>query len=297
MRRLSSSLIAVTMVVSSLVGGMPTARAGTTDDAFYVSLGDSLAVGYQPGPGGNGEGYVDDLWRSVRETIPTLQMQKFSCVGETSRSMITGNRSNCTYDEGSQLDAAVAFLDSHVGQVPFITIDIGANDLLFRCFSREGLLHRPCVMDLVPRVGDRLTRIIDALRAAGPDVPILGMTYYNPFLGFWGLIPHGRVLAKVAARGWTVLNIGLTTAYEGAGAVVADVATTFRIDDFSDTVLVPGRGRLPLNVAVACRWTWFCSPRYAGDPHANAIGYRKVAHTFDLELQPLLLARTLKAGS
>lgn len=293
MRRLSSSLIAVTLVVSSFSAGMPMARAGTTDDAFYVSLGDSLAVGYQPGPGGNGEGYVDDLWLSASETIPTLQMQKFSCVGETSRSMITGNRSNCTYDEGSQLDAAVAFLGSHAGQVPFITINIGSNDVVEGCFADSGVLHRPCVADLVPRLSDRLTRIIDALRAAaGPDVPILGMTYYNPFLGFWGLIPHGRVLARIAARGWEVFNAGLTAAYEGAGAVVADVATTFRIDDFSDTVLVPGRGRLPLNVALACRWTWFCSPRYAGDPHANAIGYRKIAHTLDRELQPLLLLPT-----
>jgi hypothetical protein len=43
-----------------------------------------------------------------------------------------------------------------------------------------------------------------------------------------------------------------------------------------------------VNVANACRWTWFCSPRYAGDPHANAIGYRKIADTFEQELATLL---------
>ncbi len=208
-----------------------------------MSLGDSLAASYMPGQGLTEKGYVEDLWRKTSDALPGLQMKKFACVGETTRSMVTGNHSECSYDEGSQLDAAVAFLTSHAGQVPFITIDVGANDILFHCFSRAGLLRHTCVMDLVPRVDERLTGIIDALRAAaGPNVPILGMTYYNPFLGFWGLVPHGRVLAKVAARGWTVLNTGLTDTYEAAGAVVADVATTFKIDDFVDTVLVPGRG-------------------------------------------------------
>lgn len=289
MRRLVPSLVAVTIIASSISAGVSTAHAGTTDGPFYVSLGDSLAASYMPGQGLTEKGYVEDLWRVTSDAVPGLQMQKFACVGETTRSMVTGNHSECSYDEGSQLDAAVAFLTSHAGQVPFITIDVGANDILFRCFSRAGLLRRPCVMDLVPRVGERLAGIIDALRAAaGPDVPILGMTYYNPFLGYWGLVPHGRVLARVAARGWTVLNTGLTESYEGAGAVVADVATTFRIDDFDDTVLVPGRGRLPINVALACRWTWFCTPKFAGDPHGTALGYRKVAQTFEARLLPLL---------
>ena len=43
--------------------------------------------------------------------------------------MITGKHSPCHYAAGSQLDAAVAFLEAHPGQVAFITIDIGANDL------------------------------------------------------------------------------------------------------------------------------------------------------------------------
>ena len=66
------------------------------------------------------------------------------------------------------------------------------------------------------------------------------------------------------------------------------MAATFRIDDFTHTVMVPGRGRIPVNVALTCRWTWFCSARYAGDPHANRTGYRKIAHTFDRELQGVL---------
>jgi hypothetical protein len=41
---------------------------------------------------------------------------------------------DCPYSDRSQLAAAVAFLDEHAGQVAFITIDIGANDI-FACGS------------------------------------------------------------------------------------------------------------------------------------------------------------------
>ena len=66
------------------------------------------------------------------------------------------------------------------------------------------------------------------------------------------------------------------------------MAATFRIDDFKDTVMVRGRGRLPVNVALACKWTWFCSKRFSADLHPNRKGYRKIARTFNRELQVLL---------
>ena len=85
------------------------------------------------------------------------------------------------------------------------------------------------------------------------------MNYYTPFLGLWGLVPHGHALARIAQRTMTTLNRGLTTTYEDAGVVVADVAATYDTANFKDTVVVPGIGRVPVNVANACNWTWFCS--------------------------------------
>jgi hypothetical protein len=289
MRGFSCSVITMTMLFSLFSGDTPIAQAGAPDDLFYVSLGDSLAAGYQPS-GERRMGYVDDLWRSVRDAIPALRRRRLACPGETTRSMITGTGSPCSYDEGSQLDAAVSFLNGHSGGVPFITVDIGSNDVFDRCLDfRTGVLDRACVVDLLPRLRARVTNIVDALRtAAGPDVPILGMTYYDPLLGFWGTVPHGHEIARMDERAWEVFDDGLTSAYEDAGAVVADVATTFRIDDFRHTVFVHGRGRLPVNVALTCRWTWFCSPTYFGDPHANTTGYRKIARTFLRKLRPLL---------
>jgi hypothetical protein len=290
MRRLSSAIIAAAVVFSMFPGGMPAAGAGTDEGPFYLALGDSLATGSQPGKGITRKGYVDDLWRTVRERIPALDLRKVGCPGETSRSLITGMGSLCDYAAGSQLDAAVTFLEGHPGEVSFITIDIGANDVVNTCLDFDtGLIGRACVVDLLPGLDTRITRILDALRAAaGPGVPILGMTYHAPFLGFWGLVPGGRHLARADERAFEVLNDGLATTYGNAGATVADVARTFQIDNFTETVVVHDRGRLPVNVALTCRWTWFCSERYFGDPHPNRTGYARIAHTFDRELRALL---------
>jgi lysophospholipase L1-like esterase len=262
-RKQAFRLIAMVVVLASLSLGAPPAGAGT--DGFYVSLGDSLSVGFQPNRGETEKGYVDELWRRVLDTMPTLQLQKFGCVGETTTSMVDGTGSLCTYDAGSQLAEAVAFLEANAGQISFVTIDIGANDVVDGCMDFDtGVLDRTCVEELLPDLSARVTSIVDALRAAvGPDVPVVGMTYYDPFLA-------------------------LTEAYVGAGAAVADVAATFRTDDFETKVVVDGR-RVPINVALTCRWTWFCSKVYEGDPHANTIGYRKIARTFHQVLTPLLV--------
>jgi lysophospholipase L1-like esterase len=285
MRRLASAVVTATLV-TSMLGGTPAARAG--GEMFYLALGTSLAVGFQPNHGETAKGYVDVLRERMQAQIPGLSLRNLGCPGETSHSMIAGTHPRCRYPEGSQLDAAVAFLEAHPGQVAFITVEVGANDLLAACLRDTLRIDRSCAAALLPRLQTRLTRIVDALATAAPDVPIVGMTYYDPFLGLWGLVPGGRALARADQRVWSQLNTTFTTAYEDAGATVADVAATFQVDDFTDTVVVPGRGELPVNVANACRWTWFCSPRYAGDPHANAIGYRKIADTFEQELLAVL---------
>lgn len=283
-----ASLAAAVATVFAMLQ-LPGAQAGGSNPTYYLALGDSLSVGYQPGRGETAHGYVDVLARRLKkDALPYLQLRNVGCPGETSRSLITGERSLCRYTAGSQLDAAVGFLTAHAGEVAFVTIDVGANDLVNRCLEPSGLIARSCATDLGPRLADRVGQIVDALSAAAPGVPIVGMNYYNPFLGLWGLVPGGRALAHADQRAWTVFNQALETAYVAAGAEVADVARTFRIDDFEDTVFAPGRGRIPVNVALTCRWTWFCSERTFTDPHANRTGYRRIAHTFERALAPLL---------
>ena len=287
MRRLSSAAVATLIV--SMLQGTPPVSGGGGGSVYYLALGTSLAVGFQPGRGETPNGYVDDLWRRMGQQIPSLGLRNVGCPGDTSRKMITGKHSLCDYAAGSQLDAAVAFLEAHPGQVAFITIDVGAQDLVERCLENTGLIGRACAVDLLPRLQSRLARIVDALgTAAGPSVPIVAMTYYNQFLGLWGLIRGGRHLARADQRVWALLNAAFVTAYGDAGVTVADVAATFRIDDFTHTVVLAGFGRLPLNVGRTCAWTWFCSKEFFGDPHPNAKGYGKVALTFERELRRVL---------
>lgn len=289
--RIAKGLVALAIVGNVVAVGMPASPAGARygGSAYYLALGDSLAAGFQPGQGDTEAGYVHDLWATFAERVPGLGLRNVGCDGETTRSMLTGTRSQCRYAAGSQLDAAVAFLEGHAGQLAFITIDIGVNDVFERCLARGPLLKRSCVRGVLPHVQARLTRILDALSAAaGPGVPIVAMTYYDPLLGFWGLVPGGRFLARASLRSFQELNVGLTTTYEDGGVAVADVAATFRIDDFEDTIVVAGRGPLPANVALTCRWTWFCSPSSAGDPHPNDKGYRRIAHTIEREVNALL---------
>ncbi|HWC69720.1 MAG TPA: SGNH/GDSL hydrolase family protein [Actinomycetota bacterium] len=292
MRKIFSAVVVATLLASMIQGGTATATSAKRGTAtYYLALGDSLSVGFQPGRGETAHGYADVLARRLgKHQIPDLAVRNVGCAGETSRSLITGKRSLCRYAAGSQLDAAVAFLEGHPGQVAFITIDVGSNDLVDRCLDPRTLrVDRACTSDLVSGLGNRLTLIVAALETAtGPGVPIVGMSYYNPFLGLWGLVPGGRALARADQRAWAVFNEGVTTAFEDAGASVASVAKIFRIDDFEHRVHVRGRGWIPVNVALACRWTWFCSSKAPGDPHANRTGYRRIAHMFAKELKVLL---------
>jgi lysophospholipase L1-like esterase len=288
MRRCASGVLVVATLISSMTGGGIPAHAGG-GETFYLALGTSLTVGYQPGQGRTTDGFVDHLFETMQQQMPGLALRNVGCPGETTRSMITGTHSLCHYAAGSQLDAAVAFLEAHPGQVAFITLEVGANDVVHGCLNPDTYrLDRACVTDVLPRLHDRLTQIVGTLTAAGPGVPIVAMTYYDPLLGLWGLVPGGRALARADQRVWTTMNTTFASAYSDAAVAIADVAATFQVDDFTDTVVVPGRGELPVNVANTCRWTWFCTPRFAGDVHTNRTGYRKIAETFEQQLLALM---------
>ncbi len=57
------------------------------------------------------------------------------CPGEITTTFVHGGK--CPYAEGSQLAAAEAFLSAHQGQVAFVTIDIGGDDITGRRRSQS----------------------------------------------------------------------------------------------------------------------------------------------------------------
>ena len=235
---------------------------------YYVSVGDSLAAGVQPigDPSDlfrTHDGYAEQLLKIARGDFPKLSLVKLGCPGETTTTMIAGGI--CPYRHGSQLDEAVAFLHAHRSKVAFVTIDIGAND--FPCQAAE------CIPAGVASIQTNLPSILAALRkAAGPNVPIVGMTLYNPFLAAWLTGPDGQAYARASATQLMgPVNALLRGLFEGAGDSVADLETAFSSNDFDTLVELPGAGSVPLNVARICMWTWVCAPAPLGpNNHPNA---------------------------
>jgi lysophospholipase L1-like esterase len=278
MRRISAGAA----ILLALATALPVQAAGgsSQDNAkrYYVSVGDSLAAGVQPiGDPANGdrtdEGYAEQLLAIAKGSLPKLSLVKLGCPGETTTTLIHGGL--CSYNHGSQLDEAVSFLRGHRSLTAFVTIDVGAND--FACYEPA------CVGAGVASIQANLPVILAALRdAAGPDVPIVGMTMYNPLLGAWLTGPDGQAYAFATQQQFVgPVNQLVAGIFLASGARVADVAAAFSSDDFATQVPLPGVGLVPLNVARICMWTWVCAPSPLGpNNHANAAGYAVIAQAF-----------------
>jgi lysophospholipase L1-like esterase len=274
-------IVTATLVMVLASAGTAAASSGTSAGharQYYVSVGDSLAAGVQPtgDPGSlyrTNEGYAEQLLGTARSRWPTLSLEKLGCPGETTQTFIDGGI--CSYDHGSQLDEAVAFLKAHRSFVAFVTIDIGAND--FPCQEAQ------CVPAGVATIQTNLPTILARLRAAaGPNIPIVGMSIYNPFLASWLLGPDGQEIAQASQTQLLGPVNGLfRSLYGAAGDPVADVEGAFSSNDFATLVDLPGVGTVPVNVARICEWTWVCAPPPLGpNNHPNAAGYGVIARAY-----------------
>ena len=270
----------------------PSGRHGRP--VYYVALGDSLAQGVQPAtpplPPGialgqsieTNAGYANDLYAHYQRAFGgALTLVKLGCPGETSTSMLTGSGSPCTYRQGSQLAAALAFVAAHRSQVALITVDIGANDI-DGCATATSI-SQSCVTTGLGTVARNLPLILGALRrAAGRATVIAGMNLYDPFLADYLTGAAGQQLATESVALAQSLNRLLGRGYHAFGVRTADVQDAFSTTDFAATVPLPGVGPVPLNVARICQWTWMCAPAPVGpNIHANATGYRRIAAAFE----------------
>ena len=281
-------------------GGLAGLRAGLTrrtgGPAYYLSLGDSLARGIQPGPTGQdvatSDGYPNLLAARLRGVIGRVRLVQLGCSGETTSTMIHGGI--CRYPAGSQLAQAARFLRAHRGQVALVTIDIGANDANSCVLGQPRAAIIGCLYQRVGQLQANLSAILGQLRSAGgPRVLIVGMTYYVPELGLWHAGRTGKKIAAVTYDFAAGANKLLAARYRRYGARVADVFGAFRSSDFAmakPTGLArPPGGRdprrrtavAPVNVTVICSLTWMCArPPRGPNEHANDAGYRVIAEAF-----------------
>lgn len=213
--------------------------------SYIVALGDSLAANVGvPSPSG---GYVSRFHKVASERDGTnYGLRNFGVSGETSGTLI----------RGGQLEAAEAFIRSNT--VAYVTIDIGANDLLGHLGSddcAQSIADAACQERLGPALASyraNLSTILRRLRAAaGEDTPILFLTSYNPFsLGL----------------GTLALERASDDATQQLNAVVADLATA------SDVRVADGFA--PMRGTTAVTTHMLETPP---DIHPNSSGYDLLA--------------------
>ena len=141
---------------------------------MYLALGDSLAANV--GVEEPRDGYVSRFHKQLQlRTEDQLGLRNLGIPGETSGSFILGG----------QLEDALAVIGS--SDVQYITIDIGANDLLGHLGSDDCSNH-PSSEGCQARLNDtyasydaNLDRILTDLRSAAPDATIILLQFYNPF--------------------------------------------------------------------------------------------------------------------
>ena len=277
-------LVAGIAVPALAAGAKPASTAASSTGRVYLALGDSLATSFQPN-GDTHSGYAEQVFQSEQARVPDLRLVKLGCPGERTNT-IDRPRRRCPYAEGTQLDQAVAVLQSR--DVAFVTLQIGSNDT-FRCFRFGAVaFDQACIDELLPKISARLTFIVETLRSADPDVPIVGSNYLDPLLVAWTIpgIDHDAVVA--IADVWTAVNDTLEETYASLGVRVADTEGAFTATDFDTIVHVRGVGDVPINVARVCQWTYACSERFDHDFHPNTIGYAAMTRAWETALATAL---------
>lgn len=228
------------------------APAAAAKKQYYLSLGDSLSVGVQPGPAGDPghepalanttQGYSEQLYALAKRRYPDLRLVKAGCGGATTQTFLAGGvdattDASCnpvrqlpyasTSPRTSQLAYAERFLRAHRGRVAFVTVEIG-NNHLDGCATATGI-DLACVTAGRAQIGRNLPTIAGRLRrAAGPRVPIAGATFYDPFLQSWLTGETGQGLAGASQTlAQQVNEKTVIPAYTAAGVRLARIDQAF----------------------------------------------------------------------
>jgi lysophospholipase L1-like esterase len=274
------SLLSISAVAVVVV---PAVSHASSTTKYYVSLGDSYSVGYQPSPtpGGATSGYTGYVAKKLK-----MQLENFGCGGATTASIL--NVKGCTtpfgppaatdavaYPTQTQIAAADAFIAAHSGQIGLITVSIGGNDVT-SCASASNPIT--CVTTAENTIRTNVTALAGDLRsAAGAGVPIVGLTYPDVLLGAWVFpaFPASSANQSLASESVTafkdLINPTLKTAYASASGSFVDVtAATGAYTPLTTMAKLSPYGKIPKAVVEVCKLTWFCQ---LGNIHANTKGY------------------------
>jgi hypothetical protein len=202
-----------------------------------------------------------------------LTLVNFGCGGATTTSLVSSigcpdvlphTAGGVTYPTTTQEAAAVAFLTAHRGHIGLITVSIGGNDVT-GCASQANPIS--CVATAVTSIKTNVTNLVTTLRAAaGPGVPLIGLTYPDVILGSYVYPKHPASsstlsLAKLSVVAFkSLINPALTKTYGSASGSLVDVTkATGAYVPLTRTVRSRTYGTIPAAVASVCTLTWFCA--------------------------------------
>ena len=265
--------------VAGVLSSAQAAQAATGSPTYYVSLGDSYSVGYQPGRGST-PGYTAVVAKSTG-----LKLVNFGCGGATTTSLesstgcpdvLPHTAGVVLYPTTTQEAAAEAFLTAHRGHVGLITVSIGGNDVT-ACATQANPIG--CVSTAVAGITTNVTNLAVALRCGGGArrPPLAGLHYPDVILGSYVYpkqpAPAAALsLAKLSVVAFkSLINPALTKSYSaGSGSLVDVTKATGGYVPLTRTVRYPPYGTIPVAVASVCTLTWFCAQ---GNIHATTKGY------------------------
>ena len=300
----SLSVVAV-LVEPSLAG----AKASSTP-GYYVSLGDSYSVGYQPSPiDAATSGYTGYVASKLK-----LTLVNFGCGGATTDSILTftgvcgvdaygppaATDAGTVPSGDTQEQAAAAFISAHQSQIALVTVSIGGNDVT-PCIAAapghpvNGQTNAvSCVIAGVNTIKANVKTLVDDLHAAlgTSRAPVVGLTYPDVLLGLWvndnGTPTYPPSTANKTLASESILafqafiNPGLKTEYTSvAHGQFVDVTKATKgytpiskLGKAPSTITgVPEGTKIPKGVIEVCKYTWYCS---LGNIHANTLGYTEI---------------------
>jgi lysophospholipase L1-like esterase len=255
---------------------------------YYLSLGDSYSIGYQPtssNPGGGTPGYTAYVAEKENMTL-----ENFGCGGATTSSL--DNSVGCgdpayvnaaPYPDTTQEQAALNFIAAHPGKVGLITVSIGGNDF-------DGCSTASCVEAAMPTMEANIKSLVSSLSAAldaasDPSTAIVGLTYPDVDLGLY-VYPtdppssSDLSLAQLSVTAFDdLINPTLSESFLSVpqGRFVNVTSAPYKNSKKGDDTKLtkvenfPPYGTIPVAVAEICTLTYFCSQ---GNIHANTKGYK-----------------------
>ena len=285
-RRSAASLLAAAILASgalTTVSGV-TEPAGAATLRYYLSLGDSVAQGYQPGYSDGSEtlhGYSNLV---VNDVAPKyrLRLENFGCGGATTGSILVTNgcrpgglaNNGISYPTMPQAAAALAFIHAHHGQIGLITITIGWNDF-GNCVGMAS--PSACVTPTLHGIEANLKTFCARLRAAaGASTPIVGMSYTDADIADWLQGASGVASAKTWISLFrSVVNPTFARAYKPSRVTFLDItAASGAYVPLSSLVQLAPYGAVPFAVSQICKLTWMCK---ISNDEMSSQGYALIA--------------------